>query len=531
MKRIRSRIPAFCAFAAACIIAALYLDGWFDISFIVRGSRVTAEETAAPPIPDTDAPDTDAPVTNAPDTDAPDTDAPDTGVVDVVFPPLDTIEGASPTLEEWNDSMTLCEIDASYLPDSFSTRSHTVYDVSCDAPHDGTMYSPVYTARVEDAPAVALYMGYVIVETDADHIYNIYRDGEPIGSFDDTEIAPAYCRDSAGNPLFAACGEDGGSPSAYYILDTGKHRFRLADYDPAADGRGVRFDYGPDYGVPSDSRTFLCEYVTENVLSPLDKVDETGAPLYTVTPVTRPAFALADSKHNPLGEFSYFAAYNFSESRAAVVGVDVSGIAGRDAGGVESTLHPLSFISKSGRVSIKAARTRRDPELARTVIDFYMPAMTDGKESIGFYYFEHGLVRVRVLTIDYYRYERDGTVYVISDDDALITSSGERFYIPSGYDVLAYSSGMILLSGNSGYGYMNWHGEFVVDPDFDYAAPFYEGLAVVGRGGEVGLIDADGEFVIPLGRYSYISDVSCGVIAAYDADGWHLLYKTAAAAE
>ncbi len=38
MRRLLSRLPALSALLIFCIIIGLYIDGWFDISFIARGS-------------------------------------------------------------------------------------------------------------------------------------------------------------------------------------------------------------------------------------------------------------------------------------------------------------------------------------------------------------------------------------------------------------------------------------------------------------------------------------------------------------
>jgi hypothetical protein len=129
----------------------------------------------------------------------------------------------------------------------------------------------------------------------------------------------------------------------------------------------------------------------------------------------------------------------------------------------------------------------------------------------------------------------------------MIYTNGKEFEIPSGYDVIAYSSGMILLKHNGKYGYMSYTGAWVVQPTLSYAEPFYEGLAVIGDGrGNYALIDTEGNFVIPYGVFSYISNASTGVIAAYIGEylstypgantqqnsnispvsrGWHILYK------
>ncbi|MBR6743728.1 MAG: WG repeat-containing protein, partial [Clostridia bacterium] len=155
--------------------------------------------------------------------------------------------------------------------------------------------------------------------------------------------------------------------------------------------------------------------------------------------------------------------------------------------------------------------------------------ITNGEESIGFYFFEHGLCRVRLMSVDYYRYEKYKRLYVVSDNDFIIYANGDRFPIPEGYDVISYSSGMILLEKDGKYGYMDYTGDWIVDPVLKYAEPFYEGLAVIGAGEdgkERALIDVSGQYVIPPGEFSYISHASTGLLTVWsDEDGWELLYK------
>ncbi len=68
------------------------------------------------------------------------------------------------------------------------------------------------------------------------------------------------------------------------------------------------------------------------------------------------------------------------------------------------------------------------------------------------------------------------------------------------------------------YGYLNIKGETVIDPEFDYAEPFWDnGLAKVCRrdkGNYIdGLIDTKGNRILPL-EYSYISEFSEGLAVA-----------------
>ena len=77
-----------------------------------------------------------------------------------------------------------------------------------------------------------------------------------------------------------------------------------------------------------------------------------------------------------------------------------------------------------------------------------------------------------------------------------------RFVIePGKYDSVGIiSEGLIGVKegpGSSGkWGYVDWAGESVIDPVYDYADFFAEGLAAVSKGGKYGYIDHDGKTVI-----------------------------------
>lgn len=132
---------------------------------------------------------------------------------------------------------------------------------------------------------------------------------------------------------------------------------------------------------------------------------------------------------------------------------------------------------------------------------FYKPK-TNGIESIGYYHFIDGLTRVRRVYS-----ENDTRVSV----EELMYTDGTLFNLPSDFVVRGYSDSMILLERDGKFGYMRSNGEWLTNPDFDYAAPFLEGLAVVGKNGKYGVITTDGSFVIPM-VFNSIDNCSGGVI-------------------
>ncbi len=511
LKSLVSRIPALLSLLLFCFIIYLYVDGWFDISFIVRGDTedsAPVSDTAASD--DVTAPGADAPTTNAPATDPPATDAateppvtPETDAPAPFTPPsVDSLGGYSLSYSDYvpGGSFVLAEASVNVgAPGFFSSHTVEKNRVSYVSPGDNTAYQIVYTPYTVNAPAISLYMGYIMVESKSSGVVNIYTSqGTAVGSYKEKDVAPAYCRDASGRPLFISGG-------AYYYLDASSRRFALADYIPERDNRGALFDYTPDYGLSRENdRTFASNLAIINEEIPIEGSDTA----YYVVPTEYYRFALSDRSGNLLGDYYYSQAFGFSESLAAVV--DHSGL--------------LSYITRGDATSIPSTRRYRDSNIKRNVIEFFMPPLTNGPESIGFYFFEHGLSRARIMTIEASPFDKEGKMQILSDETVMIDKSGKRFETPLGYRVEAYSNGMMLLRSNNGVGFMDYTGVWVVDPDLSDAEPYYEGLAVVKKNGQTALVDTAGNFVIPFGRYSYISNVSSGVIAAYDGS-WHVLYK------
>ncbi len=543
-KKYVPRAVAVLVFMLICAIVLLYREGYFDIAYITRYSGTDTEdretdkgkETETDTGTDTGKVTTDTDTNTGADTTT-DTDSSGGGddnpdnPPEVLFLPYAelTEKGYKLSYNDWEPggNWVLAEADLD-LPDYFSSRMQEKYKVHYKAPKDYAMFEPVYEYYLAKKPAVSLYMGYIIVETDSENIVNIFSsDGKALGSYDESKINPAFCRDTADRPLFIY-------KDAYYYLDAKNKRFVESDYNPKTDSRGVRFDYTPDYGKSDTARKFIYKTEVVNVYEPIEgAIDDEGYQLAYVIPTPVYRFALANTNGTAITGYDYYGAYPFHEGRAAVV----------DADGF------LYYINRNGTVAIRTGVIRRDKRLARSVYDFYMEPLTDGPESIGFLYFEHGLTRARVLSLDYYNYFTDKKMSVINDTDIMIYANGKEFEIPTGYDVIAYSSGMILLKRDGKYGYMSYTGAWIVQPTLSYAEPFYEGLAVIGDGkGNYALIDTKGNFVIPYGVFSYISNASTGVIAAYSggyttpypnpnantqqnnnnspvSDGWHILYK------
>ena len=359
---------------------------------------------------------------------------------------------------------------------------------------------PVYESTVVEVPAVKLYMGYLLLDDSAQtKLYT--SDGLYLFSYRTAEYFPAYTRDRQGNPVFyrMETTEEGEKYRAYYVV--GAEGFLPSDYDDALDGRGVYFDYAPPYGI-TDSKLIRLVQKTTTVTTAEDGSE-------TAEQSRLWAFGYSPSWRRTT--FRYIAAYDFREDLAAVV--DEEG--------------KLFYIGTHG---YQAFTTQRDYYYyERYVREYLLPPLTSGPESIGFYYYDHGLVRARRQVVDWYGITYIDTLRVVVDEDVLLDTKGNDFPIPAGYDIIAYSDGVILLEKDGRYGYMDYTGAWIAPPIYNYARPFAEGVAVVGFDARVRMmIDTRGNIVIPAGEYTYISDVSGGVVAVWSTEnGWEILHKMA----
>lgn len=519
MKNVGSRFTALILMLILCTLLAVYRAGWFDVTFVTRPVASSPEQSTNNSSPDTpsdisdtsDYADSSSSVSDSSSKDtASDSESgattPDSPNELLFIPYKDAKnEGYKLSYSDWvpGSNWVLAATDIE-VPSYFSSTSETVFTITHEISKDKTEVVPVYTEKTQAKPALKLYMGYILTETSNKNRTNIYSSsGKLLGSYDPRDIEPAWCRDTNDRPLFLY-------KDAYYYLDEGKKNFVESDYDPDRDSRGAEFDYTPDYGKDSDDMKFLSVVETVFDYELIEgKFDEKDYPLAYKIPRDIYKFALAKGKGDAITEYSFFGKYPFSEKLSAVIDAD----------------DHLYYIDKTGKTVINGGSSRLDTSLGRRVYEYYMEPVTNGTEAIGFYFFEHGLARARVTLIDKYYFDQDGTVFVVGDEDVLIYNDGSRFPVPIGYDIIAYSNGMILLSKDGKYGYMSYTGEWIVDPYLTYAEPFYEGLAVVGKGSSRALIDTNGNEVIPYGQFYHISNASSGLIAVYGSDGWQVLYK------
>ena len=442
------------------------------------------------------------------------------------------------------------------LPLNYSSRTRIAKKLEYKQLENYAQFTAVYTDVEVDRPSIELYMGYILIDngTTVD-IYNHL--GHYLMSFDDTEYIPAYTRDKSGNPLFYRMetvevkipengeiirdqegdrvrdphekdenvlmegkldredDETDESDTEYsatveeerkkfYTLSYNGTYFADSDYNEQPDGRGVNFNYPSYYGITDSNISLSVETFdkfTQNIDGEISLLHDEEWKYY------RYGWPIND-------DTVYKRAYNFKGGLGCVFTEPYY----NDGG--------LFFVNASGNKAFNTIRKYNDENADRYVIENYMPPISNGPESIGYFYYDHGYVRARFETIDYWNYSKNNRIQVYSSEEVLLNTRGEQFPIPKGYNLKGYSDGMLLLEHNGLYGFMDTTGAWIAEPIFDHAEPYYEGLAVLRTpDGRFGMIDTAGNIVLPF-AYEYISSCSDGLIAAYSSDnGWQIIRK------
>ncbi len=256
-------------------------------------------------------------------------------------------------------------------------------------------------------------------------------------------------RDSEGNPVFLESG-------SYYYFDYASGSFKSSDYDPERDNNFIKFDHPYYYEAPYED---IHKYYSNN----------------------RWGFVTEDGR--VIVEPTYHGAFQYTEEHGAL-------------------------YDRNDRVYIYEFRGYQKYNYFR----YYLPE-TRGIESLGYYIFDHGLMRVRTkIGYEYKEY--------------VLQRYGDFMHIPNDFNIISYSDGIFLFEKEGRYGYMSYEGRWIVQPTFTYARPFFEGLGVVGyENGKKGIVDTKGNFVLAM-EFDKITDCSGGVITLYDKDyGWRIVHK------
>ena len=499
LKKLAVRvIPA--ALLAFMIFAAIaYQKGLYDITFIERPSSdsvtSTDNETSTGEKDSQSKPDTDDPAAGTDNSSASETtdrgSDNDTPSEDEVSKLLSLTEKTDDAIKRgWTVTdavytsgmrLTLLEPDVVIRNEySLREREETVYERVADSEY-GTYQTVEKTVRA-NRPTVETYMDYILVDSGSS-VYVLDKTGKLIESgFDIEKYQPAFTRDANDVPQFVSVSKTKYSTTTKYYKFDENGKFVESDYDDAADGRGLYFNY-PSWFGKSDSG--VNRYYNNGM------------------------YGYGSSPSSMRTTFRYNGAYNFSEGYAAVF--DENG--------------NMSFIQKWFYAQISSGSTPYiNPKWHWRVYAFYRAPDTSGTESLGFYYFDHGLVRVRVREYDAYHFEKD-EMRVTTDFEKVIRTDGTEYPIPGGFTVKAYSDGIFLLEKDGCFGFMDYTGLWIAQPDYDSAEPFVEGLAVIQKDGKYGVIDTDGNIVLPM-IFDSIQSCSGGIISAWDKNnGWSIFNK------
>ena len=379
-------------------------------------------------------------------------------------------------------------------------------------------------------PSVECYMGYLLIEAD-ERIVVCSSDGTPLCAYSPSRYSPAYARDRAGHPLFVRR-EDG--RELYFYLSSNGLNFIASDYDPVLDSRGLSFDYPADYGRWDEGDIYL------------DYDEETGRYAYLLPPEELPepedgeegteeeedggAAETEEPEPEPEPEPIPLTGYDFTGAHPFVGGV--AAVESDQFGG------SLYFIKEDGEplyefetVNEAGTVTRVSPmgfdmvsSAGRYQFTVYCPPFTTGIESIGSFYFDHNLVRVRKRVIDNWWYFSRSSLRVAEEYDVLLKRDGSEYPLPIGFSLTAYSEGMLMLERDGLVGFLSCTGEWIAQPIYAAAKPFQGGLAALETpDGRWGLIDTAGNIVLPF-TYDSVSLVSDGVIACWrEENGWSVL--------
>ncbi len=310
---------------------------------------------------------------------------------------------------------------------------------------------------ITDVPAVHPRMGFIFVTDSEGKVSLLYNDGRVIYDTIPEDLTFEGARDGNDNPVFKQ-----GKKYVYYSAEKGE--FVSSSYDPARDYRGVEFDYPSYYGK------------TNNDIN------------RTVSSSGYWGFSKANGSGVVGTGWRYRGAYAF-----------------RDGFGLcWDSKNRLHIHNDSGTEKFTDIHLLR-PE-------------HDGIENLGYYMFEYGLMRARLVT-----YDAKGNI--VTDREVVLGKNGKEYHIAPDYNVVSYSDGVFLMEKNGLYGYMSHTGEWICEPVYTYARPFIEGLGVIGYdGGRKGIMAANGEWMLePV--FSEITDCSGGVIAVYDKTLGHRIIK------
>lgn len=373
------------------------------------------------------------------------------------------------TVTDTFDAETMClalsDITSLGLNKDFSLSNKTV-TVPERIPHEvfGT-----YTTFMKETEApriqLELYDGSFIVDR-GDKLEFYSKDGNLIsGNF---TLSPFYRRDKNGNALYT----DG---TKFYFLSD--NEFVESDYVPDSDTRVIDYENTADFASDTSGNYFKSDA-------------ETGL------------YAVFNSAGEKLTDYNYVKIYGYSEGLAAAVLTDGS----------------ISYLDTDGKVVFEGLISYRSMS-DRYVHRIYCAPDTMGPESIGFIYFDNGLVMTRQKIADYVYLDN-----IISDSQTVLKTDGKKLGLPEDYLPVSSADGVVVAEKEGYYGVFSKDEEWVLHPKYEDIAPYFEGLAVVKYDGKYGVYDTEGNEILPL-LFDYISPVSGGKIVTYSEEFGFIVFE------
>ncbi len=371
-----------------------------------------------------------------------------------------------------SDSMTLIPLTLSVAENQAYSLSEEAYrDVQLSALPEvrGDAYETVISDATRPRPRLKSVGGYIVSDR-GDGTYDLLdtSGNAVLRALSYEQVSPTVLTDAAGNPVFT---ENGG-------------------YTVMRDGKRVAVDAAETMQLVNRS---MCVEKTGAV--------QDGTSIYSVN--GKFGYLAANGTH--LTDAVFTRAFAFSEGYA--VALDET---------------DLYIIRSDGTVLYNESYAREDDIEAKQSL--ILPT-TEGTESLGHFYFDHGMLRIR-RRIHYtphegYYYNN----YYTFDGDILINAYGVSSAPPNGYRLVWYHDGIRVLQNKStgAWGLMNAVGEWITPPQFEDARSTVQGLTPVRYNGKWGLVDQTGAFVLPA-AFDNPPTVSGGLICAHSAeDGWLIL--------
>lgn len=541
-KSIAVRMTALLLFFATISAVILYQAGAYDISFIKRPEvYVTTSETEPSP------PQSGSESTGEITSDDITTDDMTSDHVSETLPPYseedikDAVasmisleaaisEGYSLSYDIFGQGSILAkEGDHGFYEGVFSLRSHSVSKTVLYTLDNGRL-STETQVNTEVLPRVRLYFGHAIVDNGSN--FDIYDTEGNVIALDFSGTLEERLSVN-GLPVVKSEGR-------YYEINSELGLVEISE--ESINKKALAFDYPRYFGAcdinlhPFMAEKQILTYVGDVItIAPettggaeTSSGTETAASLSaqssSIVEPERPAAGSVIEQDGKYYEVSYQTLYGYMDSNGNVViepqFVLAHEFSSEGYAAVIDVSGSLYFINTSGNPAVSLLNK---PYCYPTEFNkkkhaqAYYAGLNDTIDDLGMYYYDGGYVMVRYCIKD----AKTNTLLYKSVNQ-LLDKKGNKLQIPGNYALENYSDGVMLISKNGKFGYMNTDLSWVSPAVFDDARPFIQGLAVASNEGKYGMIDTDGNVVLPF-YFEYVSNVSGGRVVAYSSElGWQI---------